>query len=86
MIAMALIHLHFGGDSSLGYIKKFCYFFAATTPLSSKMIQLDRTTIWNDFSQSISKYMALKIGSLKYFEQRILNADLKLSYLVNLLT
>ncbi len=33
------------------------------------MIQLNRTTIWKDFSQYISTYMALKICSLNYFEQ-----------------
>ncbi len=37
------------------------------------MIQLNRTTIWKDFSQYISKYMALKIWYLKYFEQCIKN-------------
>ncbi len=41
MIEMALIHLCFGGDSPLGYVKKFWYFFSATTALSSKMIQLN---------------------------------------------
>ncbi len=69
---MALIHLCLGGDSPLGYVKnKVLLFFSATTVLSNKMIQLNRTTIWNDFSQYISKYMALKIWSLKYFEKCI---------------
>ena len=35
------------------------------------MIQLNRTTIWKDFSQYVFKYMALKVCSLKYFEQCI---------------
>ncbi len=50
-------------DSPLGYIKKkvLLIFFSATTTLSSKMIQQNRTTIWKDFPQYISKYMALKI-------------------------
>ncbi len=68
---MALIHLCFWGDSPLSYVKKksLPIFFSATTVLSSKRIQLNRTTIWKNFSQCISKYMALKIWSLKYFEQ-----------------
>ncbi len=70
---MALIHLCFEGDSPLGYVKTtvFPIFFSATTALSSKMSQLNRTVICKDFSQYISKYMALKICSLKYFEQCI---------------
>ena len=35
------------------------------------MIRLNRTTIWKDFSQYISKYMALKVWSPKCFEQCI---------------
>ncbi len=35
--------------------------FSVTTALSSKMIQLNGTTILKDFSQYISKYTALKI-------------------------
>ncbi len=35
------------------------------------MIQLNRTTIWKDFSQYVPKYKALKICPLKYFEQCI---------------
>ncbi len=69
IIAMALIHLClcFRGDSPLAYVKNksFANLFSANlfsaTALSSKMIQLNRTTIWKDFSQYISKYMALKI-------------------------
>ncbi len=73
MIAMALIHLRFGGDSPLGYVKKYSFanFSSATTALSSKINQLNRTTIWKDFSQYISKCIVLKICSLKYFEQCI---------------
>ena len=52
-------------------------FCSAITALSRKMIQLNRTTIWKDFSQYISKYMALKIYSLKYFEQCMLLKTLK---------
>ena len=37
-----------------------------------QMIQLNRTTIWTYFSQYIYKYMALKLWSLKCFEQYIL--------------
>ncbi len=60
MIAMALIHLYFGGDFPLGYVKNkvLLIFFSATTALSSTMIRLNRATIWKDFSQYISKYMA----------------------------
>ncbi len=56
MIAMAVIHLCFEGDSPLGYVKNkvLLMFFSATTALSSKMIQPNRTTIWKDFSQYIS--------------------------------
>ncbi len=62
MSAMALIHLRFGGDCPLGYVKnKVWLFFSSTTALSSTMIQLNRTTIWKDFSQYITKYMALKV-------------------------
>ncbi len=63
MIAMALVHLGFGGDSPLGYVKNKVLLKtnSATTALLSKMIQLNRTTIWKNFSQYISKYMALKI-------------------------
>ncbi len=63
MIAMALIHLCFGGNSPLGYVKNkvFANFLSATTALASKMLQVNNTTIWKDFSQYISKYMALKI-------------------------
>ncbi len=63
MIAMALIHMCFGGDRfPSGLCKnKVLLFFSATTALSSKMIRLDRTTMWKDFSQYISKYMALKV-------------------------
>ncbi len=62
MMAMALIHLCFGGDSPLGYVKnKVLLFFSATTALSSKMIQLNRTTVWKDFPNIFPKYMALKI-------------------------
>ncbi len=50
---MALIHLYFGGDSPLGYVKNkkisFAIYFSATTALSSKMIRLNRTAIWKDF-------------------------------------
>ncbi len=70
MIAMALILVCWGWFSS-GLCKKesFASVFSATTALSSTMIQLNRTTIWKNFPQYISKYMALKIWSLKYFEQ-----------------
>ncbi len=70
---MAPIHLCFGGGSLLGYVqnKVLLICFSATTALSSKMIQLKRTTTWKDFPQYISKYMALKICSLKYFQQCI---------------
>ncbi len=50
MLAMALIHLCFGGDSPLGYVKNSFVIFSATTALSIKLIQLNRTTIWKDFS------------------------------------
>ncbi len=68
---MALIQLCFGGDSPLGYVKNtvLLFFFSATTALSSKMIQLNKTTIWKDFNQYISEHMALKTCSLKYSEQ-----------------
>ena len=58
---MAVIHLCFGGDSRLGYVKNkvLLVFFSATTALSSTMTQLNRTTISKDFSQCIS--MALKV-------------------------
>ncbi len=60
---MALIHLCFGGDSPLGYVKStvLLIFFSAATALSSTMIRLNRTTTWKDFSQYISKYMAFKV-------------------------
>ncbi len=63
MIAMALIHLCFGGDSPLGYVKiKFCYFFLPQLHYQAlTMIRLNRTAIWKDFPQYISKYMALKV-------------------------
>ncbi len=62
--------LVFGGNSPLGYVKnKVLLFFSVTTALSSTMIRLNRTIIWKDFSQYISKYMALKVWSLKCFEQ-----------------
>ena len=68
-VAMALIHLCFGGDSPLRYVKnKVLSIFFAATPLSSKMITLNVTTILKDFSQYIYKYMVLKICFLKYFE------------------
>ncbi len=46
MIAMALIHLYFGGDFPLGYVKNkvLLIFFSATTALSSTMIRLNRAT------------------------------------------
>ncbi len=69
---MARIHLCFGCDSPLGYVKnKSFVIFFSTTALWSTLIQLNRTTIWTDFSQYISKYMALNICSLKYLEQCI---------------
>ena len=75
MIAIALIHLSFGGGGiplwDMQKIK-FCYFFFfffATASLWSKMIQLNMTKIWKGFPQCIYKYMVLKICSLKYFEQ-----------------
>ncbi len=49
MIAMAPIHLCFGGDSPLGYVKNNVLLFSATTALSSKTIQLNRTITWGDF-------------------------------------
>ncbi len=61
--------LCFGGDSPLGYVKNKV---SATTTLSSKMIQLNRTTSGRFFSQYISEDMAFKICSLKYFEQCII--------------
>ena len=62
MIAMALIHLHFGGDSPLGYVNNTVLLKknSATNVLSSKVIQQNRTTMWKDFSQCIFKYMAMK--------------------------
>ena len=41
-VMIAMTHLCFGGDSPLGYVKKYKVFllFSATTALSSKMIQL----------------------------------------------
>ncbi len=45
MMAMTLIHLCFGGDSPLGYVK-------------NKVLLI---LFWEDFSQYISKYMALKV-------------------------
>ncbi len=74
MIAMALIHLCFGGDSPLGYVKnEVLLFFSATTALSNTMSYNDSTKqdYWKDFSQYISKHMALKVYSLKYFERCI---------------
>ncbi len=65
MIAMALIHLCFGGDSPLGYVtNKVLLFFSATTALSSTMIRLNRTTIWKNFSQHISQHMLWKSDPL----------------------
>ncbi len=63
MVAMALIHLCFGGDSPLGYVKNnvLLMFFSAATSLSSTMIRLNRATIWKEFFQYIYKYMALKV-------------------------
>ncbi len=62
MIAMALIHLCFGCDTPLGYVKnKVLLFFSATTALSSKMIQLSRTTISKDFFPIYFQILALKI-------------------------
>ncbi len=77
MVAMSLIHLCFGGDSPLGYVKNKVLLkkISATTGLSSKTIPLNRTTIWKDFSQYISKYMALKVRSLKFFEQCMLSPN-----------
>ncbi len=41
MMAMALIHLCFGGDSPLGYVKiHFANFFSATTAISSSCIMI----------------------------------------------
>ncbi len=72
MVAMALIHWCFDGDSPLSYVKnKVLLIFVATTPLSSKMIKLNMTTILMDLSQYIYKYMILKTSSLKYVEQCI---------------
>ncbi len=52
------------------YVKiKFANFVFASNALSNKLIELNVTTIWRDFSQYIYKYMVLKFCSLKYFEQ-----------------
>ncbi len=70
MIAMALIHVCFGGDSPLGYVKiTVLLFFLRQLHYQAKMIQLNRPKIWKDCSQYIFKYMAFKICFLKYFEQ-----------------
>ncbi len=56
MIAIALIHLCFGSESPVSYVKiKFDYFFffLATTGLTSKMIHVNITTVWKEFSQYI---------------------------------
>ncbi len=49
MIAMALIHLSFGGDSPLGYVKNnvLLIFFCHNCVI--KHNGLNRTTIWKDF-------------------------------------
>ncbi len=49
MIAIALIHLCFGGDSPLSFVKNKVLLFFAITALSSKIIQLNMTTIWKHF-------------------------------------
>ena len=60
---MALIHLCFGGNSPLGYVKKktkYSYFFCHNCIIKHN----DSTKQDNNlegFSQYISKYMALKI-------------------------
>ena len=64
------IHWCFGGNSPLSYVKnKVLLFFFATTALSSKMIQLNLTIIWKNFSQYLRKYMVFKICSLKCFQR-----------------
>ena len=69
MIAIALIHLCFEGWFPLGYVKNIVLLsFFCHNCISKMLIQLNRTTIWKDFSQYTSKYMALKICSLKHFE------------------
>ncbi len=50
MLAIARKHLCFGGDSLLSYVNnKVLLFFFTTTALSSKIIQLNRTTICKYF-------------------------------------
>ncbi len=57
MIAMALIHLCFGDDSPLGYVRNNVLLINCIIKQND---QLNRPTIWKDFSQYIYRYMALK--------------------------
>ncbi len=51
MIAIALIHSYFGGESPLNYVRnKFGYFFLGAAALSTKMISVNMTTVWKEFS------------------------------------
>ncbi len=70
MIAMALIHLCFGGDSPLCYVKNtvLLFFFRHNCIIKQNDSTL-RDYNLEGIQQYISKYMALEICSLKYFEQ-----------------
>ncbi len=68
---MAPIHLCFGGDSPLGYVKNKVLLFFFCHNCIVKHNDSTKQATWKNFSQYISKYMALKVWSLKCFEQCI---------------